>query len=790
MFKNYLRTTLRYLKKNRLFAAINIFGLSIALAVSFIMLLYVINELSYDTCHRHRKDVYRLVTRMEEFNVTMAGSPFVLATAIRDEFPQVEYATNTRNLQGFKFKLGSDFVPNNRAVASGSEVFEIFTVNLRHTLPRNELLQDPYSIVISESLSAVLFQGEEALGQEVAAVINNQEQTLLVTGVFKDIPMNSTFRADCFLHAEWTLEPINQTFETDDAESNWEFDYWNTWLRLKPGTDPSVIEPQLRDLEEKSLGELEKKHFLLQNLSDYYLGSEDIMNTWVKGSRKHIRMFILIGLLIIIIAAVNYITLATAQSTERAKEIALRKTAGAGRRIIRRQIMSESVMLVILVIPLSLLFMRLGLPLAGKLFQADLRFLGSNLVIYIPVYLLLTVVIGIASGLYSSSYLARLRVIDILENRRTSGKGKQGLRSALIVLQLMIFISFVSSTLMIRAQYRFALWLEPGYQNKNIVLVDLGMGFKEYEPYLDALMSSPMIEAAAGSMHNLPSLNSASMMIPHFQNSDLKVKVEGFSVDFGYPETMGISKAEGRYFSREFGGDLKGSCLINQAAVEQLGITDPIGENVGGRTVIGVVEDFNLHSIHTEIPPLIIWLTDRYIRQLAVRYVPGKLDVVLPFLEEEWNKLSPDRVFSYNLVEELNEMMYTAEKNLGTIVSISALFALLIACFGLFGLTLFVARTRTREIGIRKVFGSSESRIVSSFLKQNLVMVLIASVLSIPTTIYFISKWLDNFAYHAGLQWWAFLVAFLLAAAVVLLTVLFHSVRASRINPVEAIRYQ
>jgi len=279
-------------------------------------------------------------------------------------------------------------------------------------------------------------------------------------------------------------------------------------------------------------------------------------------------------------------------------------------------------------------------------------------------------------------------------------------------------------------------------------------------------------------------------MQSHFQDEEVKVKVEGLATDYHFLETMGITLLEGRYFSKEYGSDLTHSVILNETAVERLGIEDPVGKQMGERTIIGVVKDFNLHSIHSDIPPLDISMTDRYIHQVAVHYKPGTLDGVLKMLKTEWEKSAPDTPFNYSTIEELIENQYTSEKNLSTILSIAALFTLLIAAFGLFGLTLFVARSRTNEIGIKKVFGSSEQAIVISFLQSNFILVVIAELLSVPITIYFMTKWLNNFSYRTNIGWWVFVLAFIIATVVVLATVFIHSHKASRINPVEALRYE
>ncbi|MEA3463068.1 MAG: FtsX-like permease family protein, partial [Bacteroidota bacterium] len=532
-------------------------------------------------------------------------------------------------------------------------------------------------------------------------------------------------------------------------------------------------------------------HYSLQNLSDVYLRSADIANSGRMGNIKNIRLFSTVALLILLIAAINYIILSIAVSTGRAKEIGIRKTAGASVARIRNQVLSESIMLSLLVLPVALCFMWLFKPAAEKLFQTSLEVIRSNVLIYILFYLLLTLLIGIVSGLYASTYLSRMKVLDVLKQKVSFGRKRKIFRSSLIVLQLVIFCSFVAGTLLIRSQYQFALNKDPGYHNNNILQIELGRDFQSYQAFLDGIRSIPEVTHAAGAIYGLPKNGWGVFMLEHFKDEGVKVKVEGFSVDYGFIETMGFTLLKGRTFSTEYGSDLRNSVILNETAVRDLGIDEPLGQFLYDSTaIIGVVKDFNLHSIHTEIPPLVISITDKYLHSILIHYRSGTLVDLIPKLEAEWLKVEPDRPFSSVTIEELFEEAYAVEKNLGSILSIAALFTLLIAAFGLFGLTLFVARSRTHEIGIRKVFGSSEQAIVYSFLRSNFLMVLIAELLSIPVTIYFIGKWLNNFPYRVEIGWWVFVIAFLIATIVVLLTVSIHSIKASRINPVEALRYE
>jgi putative ABC transport system permease protein len=791
MLTNYLKSALRFIKHNKVFAGINLLGLSIALAASFIMLLFVINELSYDRYHKNSRRVYRVLNYYVDFKNTQSGTPYVLATALKDEFPQVEKAVKVRYMRGFRLKLKEQSViVVNDAIATDSDIFDIFTLPLTSGSSARNLLDEQNSIVLSRTLAEKVFPGQDPVGQEIVGVVNNTDQVFMVKGVFEDLPQNSTLRTQCLLNSKWTIEPINKTFGITNTDVNWTMNFWITWVLLSKDCDVKTLENQFRAFEVKNISEKPPYRYSLQNLGDVYLGSADVANAGITGNKNNVRLFSAIAFLIVLVAAINYIILSTAVSTGRRLEIGIRKTFGAINRSIKNQLLSESVIMALIVLPVALILMRIALPYAGKLFQTKLSIISSNIGVYISVYLALTIFIGVVSGLYTSSYLSGLKVMDILKSTSQTGRKKQFFRSALIVLQLVIFCSFVSGTLIIRSQYKYALNKDPGYYNRDILLIELGRDFKGYSAYINSIKSNPDVIMAGGVMDGLPMQGSMSSMYPHFQDKTLKVKVEGLAVDYNFIQTMGINVLEGREFSQDYGSDLKQSAMLNEAAVKQLGITDPIGKLIGNQTIIGIVKDFNLHSIHSGIPPLMIDMTDKYIQQVAVHYKPETLAGILPMLKAEWKNAAPDRPFRFMTIEDMIKNIYSSERNLSTIVSIFALFTLLIAAFGLFGLTLFIARSRIKEIGIKKAFGSSEQSIIYSFLRNNLILVLVAALLSVPVALYFMTKWLNNFAFKTSINWWVFVISFTVAALVVLFTVYFHSYKASRINPADALRHE
>ena len=794
MFKNYLKTALRFLKRNKLFAGINILGLSLALATSFIILLFVINELSYNTCFNNRKQIYRVVNYSENFQRTSAETPYVLSQSIREEFTQVKNVASARQFGNIQIKLNQEPISINKVVTADSEIFKIFDFKLIGQ--QENILDERNSIVISMQQAQKFFPDVDPIGKEIIALINDKEEVFVVKGIFEDIPVNSTFQADCFINPTWAIENLNQRDKEWNAQTDWHLNFWETWLMLDKNADIASLDLQFRALEKKVLGEKDNSNFLIQNLPDVYLHSQHIDWSGIKGNIKNIRILSAIALLVIIVAAFNYIILSTTVSSGRAKEIGIRKTNGASSQTIRRQLLNESVVLALMVFPVALFLTWLGKPYAEELFQTKLLIIKSNIVIYILVYVLLTLLIGLASGLYTSSFLSKLNVINVFNNPIQTGKRKTRIRYALVVIQLIIFCIFVSSTLIIRSQYKFALEKDPGYNNKDILFVNVGINPTKTEAFINSIKAYPSVISVGGYFEALPVSGGMPSIFQHLQDKTLKVNGQMIPVNHEFIETMGLTLLQGENFITKSTSEEEVAFFVNETAVKELGIsnpvgfvTDPLGQHMIGGRIVGVVKDFNVYSIHSDIPPLFYAVFDDFVQQVVIRYQSGSLNSLLPLIKKEWEKIT-EQPFDYKTIEDFNKEFYAEEKNLNTIVSLSAIFTLFIASIGLFGLTLFAMKSQTKEIGIKRVFGSSEEGIVFSSLKQNFVMVVIATILSIPVTKIVMEEWLNDFAYKTNIAWWVFAATFVLAAIFVLLTVLYHSYRASRINPVEALRYE
>jgi putative ABC transport system permease protein len=784
MIKNYFLTTLRFLRQNKLFACINMVGLSVALAASFILLLYVINELSYDHCHKNRKSVFRLLSYYPELKSTGDPSPYILGTTFKGKFPQIEKVCRILPLT-LNFKSDNGLIKET-AISTDSDVFNIFTISLIEGSAKNNLLEDKSSIVISLDLSKKLFGSQNAVGKKIVAGAFDGDHTLTVSGVFANIPENSTFKAQCIINSRWSVDYINKRYYVTNAETSWDQGFWTTWILLSEKSDAQSLVKQINTYIAKKASGHPAVIYSLQNLSNVYLGSVGLEK---HGDINSIRIFSALAFLITVVAALNYIILSVAISTGRRKEIAIRKTFGAGTEKIRGQFLSESLTLVSTSLPLAILLMLVFMPIAGNLLNTQLHIMKSNIFTYLISYLVLVILIGIVSGFYTSMYLSKLSVLDIINNVFHAGKSKFSYRSLLILLQLMIFCSFMSAALLIHLQYMYLINKDMGFYTKNILLLDLGDGFNNASSYLNSINANPNVISAAGTSTTIPITDVyATMETPNPENSEIQVPVNIIAIDINFIRTMGLTIVKGRDFSEEFGSDNYKAQMLNETAVKQLGLTDPVGKIVGGDIVIGVVKDFNAFSLYNEISPMAMIIGKEYRETIAVHYKDGTLGNILPIFKEEWQKVAPGRTFKYTTIESIIENLYVSEKNLGIVVTIFSFLTLLIAAFGLFGLTLFISRSKSKEIGIRKVFGSSENSIIFYSINQYLILAVIGSMLAIPIATYFISQWLKHFAFKISINWWVFLFTFICASIVVLLTVLYHSIKISRVNPVEALK--
>jgi putative ABC transport system permease protein len=785
----HIRTAFKFLKKNRLFALINTIGFSIALTVAAIVLMHVVNEFSFNQNHHKKKDIYRILSLYTEINYEHTGSPFVMAETLKKEVPQVDKATNVRRIREFKI-IGADteFKPNN-AIGTSSDIFDIFTFRLLSAQSEQNLLAHKNAICLSRSLAMQVFGNINVVGKEVSVEIEEEKHLFVVSAVYDDLPLNSSFRADCLIHNHWGLSSINKTFEIDNAHENWNTDFWHTWILLNANANVDETRDELRRLSERHLDK-KKIAYNLQCLSDVHLKSDHISNAGIKGNLKNVKLLLFIALLIIIVATVNYIILSTALVLKRVKEIAVRKANGAENRDIRRQLFVESMVMVFSMLPLSFLFTTLLLPYTNLLFEKNIVVIDANLGLYFLVFAVLLIIITVSTGFYTSYKLSRINMLLALKNDVFKSGNKNVMSSILIVAQLIIFCSFIFCGLVFYAQYRFAVNADMGFNRQNMLYIPVDEKLGNVNPFVHEIAQNPNIVGVGKTSSTLPTAHSGYLNVPNVQNPEIMVSLAVIDCDPEFIQTLELKIVEGRNFSREQISDKNKVCIMSKKAVQSLGIENPLASKWGELTIVGIVDDFHMHSFHHELDPVIIFYSEAYIEHVAIRYKPGMYDETLKTLESAWKKFYPEHKFESVTIETLFESQYQKEYKTTIIVTLSAILSMMIAILGIFGLTLYFLQQSTKEIGMRKILGSTNLAIAAKYVKRYVLLAVLANCISIPISYIIMREWLTTYSQHIAVFWWIYATTIGLSVVVIALTVFFQAIKASRMNPVEALRYE
>jgi putative ABC transport system permease protein len=791
MLKHYFKIAIRNITRSKIVSIISIVGYTIGLSGALLIFLYVLNETSYDRYHKNRECIYRIIT--EYINAyEQPGTPYILAPTLKSNFPEIINITRIDWLFA-DVKKGEDYITNVQFRSADNDIFKIFTLPFLKGDPEFALT-DPFSVVISKSAENEYFKNQDALGKVLTAKVWEEEIQLTVTGVIEEIPENSTFRADFIvptdLAANYWLKRLNEK----DIMVDWLATYsGHTYILLPKNYKPYELEKKFTDFEKTYLPEGSGLKFHLQPLKDVYLRSFHLVNNnVVQGNINNVYIFSLIGIIILVIACINYTILSTAKSSTRSKEIGIRKVLGAGKNTLLKQILGESVLISFISLPVALLLAHLLLPSVNQLFSKQLVIHYSENWQFIAGFILLTLFVGLISGSYLAFYLSSFQPVDVLKSKINIGITRSIYQKILIIIQLIIFVVLTLGTCIIYKQIHYALHKDMGLNKEGLVIIHYDDdGFrKRYESFKNEISKNPDIVNVSGAMFSPPYNGGMQWDVPRIDDPDQIIKVEGLAVDFNYIETLGFTLSEGRTFSKEFGSD-SSAIMLNETAVKKLGLADPVGKMINDRLIIGVIKDFHLHSFHKAIMPMIIdIMLMKYAGEVVVRIKPDNISTTMNFIEDKWKEFAPDVPFDYSFFDDALEELYSEEQRFGKIISLFTLLAVFIASIGLFGLSLFIGEQRVKEIGIRKVFGSSVSRIVKLILEEYLLMVLIANLIAWPVAYFIMNKWLQNFTYHAKIDFWLYIGAAVLSMFIVLMTMSFQTIKAAQTNPAETLKYE
>lgn len=814
MIQNYLKIAWRNLLRNRSYSLINIIGLTAGLACFMLIMLYVQDELSYDTFQEKGDSIYRVALERTYpgRSRNYAIIPHSYSEVIDLEYPEVEetcrllYFPNNNTI----FRVGEQLFEEEHIMWADSNFFDFFSIPLVRG-DAATCLTEPNQVVLTESLAATYFGSQDPIGQDLKFP-NAPDQSWTITGICEDVPENS--------HLQFNLLCSSETLPFLQQPNFINFSSY-TYLILNPNADPDALEAKLPDLVVKyasgqalerfgvSLEEYMAAgngyRYFLQPLKDIYLDSNLEAEIKPPGSRQRVNFFLLIAILIIGIAAINFMNLATARSAGRAREVGIRKTLGSDRRQIATQFLTEAVIISlgagILAWGLNYLLLNEFNHLTGKSFE-----LSSLLT---PNYLLLlvsaAVVTGLLSGIYPAFALSAFKPVQVLRGKFMNTSKGATLRNGLVVFQFGISVFLIISTILIHRQWVFTQNKSLGFDKESLVnLQGAGaMTAQQNETFQNQLRDLPGVVAVSSCSSRPGDQYFGMSFMP--QGTNESTAGSGIIVSEGYVECMKMELIEGRSFSEEFSDSL--SVVLNEAAVREMGIQDPIGKTLishdqflnpveGEFTVyniIGVIRDFHFQSLHHVISPLFL-LHDRsgqnngVNNMITLRLEGNATPTTLAQIESMWNRQLPEQPFRYAFLDQDWARLYEKEMTTRRVASLFSLIAIMIACLGLLALAAFTAERKTKEIGIRKVLGATVPGIVGMLSKEFLKLVAIGIVIASPIAWWVMSGWLQNFAYRIDISIGIFLLAAVIAVAIAFLTVSFQSIRAALANPINSLR--
>lgn len=804
MYKNYLLIAFRNLKKNKAFSVINISGLAIGLATCLLIMLYVLDELSYDKHNAHADRIYRVDNDMQfgGNHFVLATTPEPMAAALVHDYPEIEQAVRLRNYGGFRVRKGNENLQENRVIYADSTLFKVFTLPMIAGNPANALT-DPFSVVITETTARKYFNTTDVVGR---FLVINDTGSLKITGVIKDLPKQSHFHFDFFI-------------STNKAIQHWELNDWlsnniNTYVLLKQGADPKKLAARLPDIIEKYIGpqatavmKVDLKQFResgnyinysLTPLTDIHLHSNKAAELDANSSIQYIYIFSTIAVFILLIACINFMNLSTARSANRAKEVGVRKVLGSSRKSLISQFLTEAALMSFLALLLALMIAYMLLPYFNQLAAKELSISLLRTPWLLLTLVALPLVVSLLAGSYPAFFLSAFQPIQVLKGKVSRGFKSSNLRSGLVVFQFTISIVLMVGTLVIYRQLHFIRNKDLGYDREQILVLNntqaLGRqakAFKEELLRIQGVQQATMTGflPTSGSRNDYPLFPDPSM------DQAKAASMQIWNVDENYIPTLDMQMVQGRNFSRDFPTDSSG-IILNEAAARLLGYTDAVNKVLYSMDnwpdedklhVIGVVKDFNFSSLRSQVVPLALrWRTQR--GSMALRISTQNVAALVAHVEAKWKTMAAGQPFSYSFMDEDFNNQYRTEQRTGRIFISFAVLAILIACLGLLGLAMFMVEQRTKEISIRKVLGAGMSAILTLLSKDFLKLVAIAIIIASPLAWWIMNRWLQDFAYRTNISWTIFGITALAALSIAVITISFQAIKAAVANPAKNLR--
>ena len=801
MLTNALKITLRQFKRKPVYHLINLTGLVVGMAAALLIFYYIQDERSYDQFHTNKDRIYRIGSDTQLPNsplIQSARCSRLVAPVLREQYPEVEAVVRLLNRWSPRLTLDQQYIEPELFFAE-SDFFRIFTFPLLHGDP-NTALDEPHSVVITRQTALTYFQTEAAVGKTLTF-----DDSLLfkVTGVVEDPPVHSHLRFDMLLsYSTWENPKWKNIHEWGN--------YWiHTYCLLKEGADLAAFDGKLKEMVRDHYGEQMEQYGLdmtlhAEPLAAIYLYSKRSETAGPVGDIRYVYIFGAIALFLILIACINFINLSTARSLDRAREVGIKKAVGSYKWQLISQFLTESVFISFISLVIGALLAIWVLPLfnavSGKMATAASLLSPSMVMAAVG----LSILVGLLAGMYPAWVLASFRPVEVLRGKWTaSGRGLL-LRKGLIIFQFAISIVLIVASLVVYGQLRYMQNQKLGFDKEQLIVIDAtGPGSEKIAPNYQGVKSDMLAHSGIRQVtvsSRVPGAGrGGGVMFPEGLPEGESREMSYFSVDEDFLPAMGIEILAGRNFSREFETDAKQAALINETAVKNIGwssVEEAIGKEIvagfNGKAfkVVGVFKDYHHISLREKIEPTFLLLRPSWYSFFSVKIKPADMKTVLDHLASSWEARFPGHAFSYYFLDEYYGRQYKAEKTLGQIFGFFTFLAILIACIGLFGLTIFAVQQRSKEIGIRKVLGSSSIRIFSLLSREFLLLVAISFVIAAPVAYISTNYWLEDFAYRMPQSIWTYVWAGLGTFIFAMLAIGYQTMKAALADPIQSLRYE
>ncbi|MFC2164694.1 ABC transporter permease [Acidobacteriota bacterium] len=801
MFKNYLKIAIRNYKKQKHYSIITILGFAIGISCCLLILLYVKHESSYDNFYPNADKIYRVGTEVtsSKGKSLHAATPVPLGPALKAEYTEIEHITRMFIQTDLLFEYDKKKFFEDNVIFADPDFFEVFPLPLLKGNPAH-LLDSPNSLVLTATAAEKYFGNKDPIGQSIRI---DRTQDFMITGIIADVPENSHF------HFEFVASFL--------AKNEKNFGTWlNVWTGLTSNYTYALLPEsiQIEEFTHRVEGIISKHsrerpgvtwEIFFQPLRSIYLHSH--LEDEIKQNNFVSNLIILstIAFLILIIACINYMNLATSQSGKRAKEVGMRKVMGADGLQLIKQFMGESILLCLVALFISLMAVEVLLipfsSLVGKSIEYDLM---DNLP-FMAVFILMAVIIGILSSIYPAIYLSRhqpVMAIKGMKEAARSSTAQMTLKKALVVGQFAVSILLIICTLMINKQLHYMRTAHLGFDKEHTIVIPFAdeTSQKHYKSIKNELMThKDVISATACLKPPIGSTVFITRAFPRGKDAGISFSLYLNAVDYDFIDSFGIELAAGRNFHRQFSTDAKSSMIVNEATIRELGYSSP-EEALGTKlktgfysfegTIVGVTKDHHISSFHEEIEPMAMVYRPDYFYTIATKIQSHDIQKTLGFIEKTWTRFIPEYPFTFSFLNESIDRLYRKEEQTAKIVRTFSIIAIFIACLGLFGLTAYTAERRTKEIGIRKVLGATVSNLIVMLSSEFTKWVLIANIIAWPVAYLATNQWLQNFAYRTSIKFWVFVSAAGLAFLISLLTVSYQAIKAAIANPVDSLRYE